>query len=100
MHALNENGDASTARMETGIGCSWTAIAAIGLMLLIAGRAAAQAPGLGASVELVDPKVFRVCADPRNLPFSDEAARGSRTGWPSCSPANSGSLQATPISPR
>ena len=39
-----------------------------------AGRA--QAPGLGASVELVDPKVFRVCADPRNLPFSDEAGEG------------------------
>ena len=62
--------------VETGIGCSWTAIAAIGLALLIAGQAAAQAPGLGASVELVDPKVFRVCADPRNLPFSDEAGEG------------------------
>jgi quinoprotein dehydrogenase-associated probable ABC transporter substrate-binding protein len=24
----------------------------------------------------VDPKVFRVCADPRNLPFSDEAGAG------------------------
>ena len=36
----------------------------------------AQAPGLGRSVELVDPKVFRVCADPHNLPFSDEQGRG------------------------
>ena len=36
----------------------------------------AQAPGLGASVELVDPHAFRVCADPRNLPFSDEAGKG------------------------
>jgi quinoprotein dehydrogenase-associated probable ABC transporter substrate-binding protein len=51
-------------------------IAAIGLVLLIAGRASAQAPGLGTSAELVDPKVFRVCADPRNLPFSNEAGEG------------------------
>jgi quinoprotein dehydrogenase-associated probable ABC transporter substrate-binding protein len=52
------------------------AIGAIGLGLLIAGRVFAQAPGLGTSAELVDPKVFRVCADPRNLPFSDEAGKG------------------------
>ena len=52
------------------------AAAAIVLLLLIAGRAGAQAPGLGASVELVDPKTFRVCADPRNLPFSNEAGEG------------------------
>ena len=26
--------------------------------------------------ELVDPKTFRVCADPRNLPFSNEAGKG------------------------
>jgi quinoprotein dehydrogenase-associated probable ABC transporter substrate-binding protein len=49
---------------------------AIGLAALLAGRAVAQAPGLGASGELVDPKTFRVCADPRNLPFSDEAGGG------------------------
>jgi quinoprotein dehydrogenase-associated probable ABC transporter substrate-binding protein len=36
----------------------------------------AQAPGLGGSVELVDPHVFRVCADPRNLPFSNEQGEG------------------------
>lgn len=49
-------------------------------MLLLAASAytptRAQAPGLGASAELVDPKVFRVCADPRNMPFSDEAREG------------------------
>jgi quinoprotein dehydrogenase-associated probable ABC transporter substrate-binding protein len=39
-------------------------------------RAHAQAPGLGGSVELVDPKVLRVCADPRSMPFSDEAHEG------------------------
>src|SRR5215470_11375004 len=32
--------------------------------------------GLDLSIELVDPKVLRVCADPRNLPFSDEKGEG------------------------
>ena len=50
--------------------------AAVVLSLLLAERAVAQAPGLGSSAELVDPKAFRVCADPRNLPFSDEAGDG------------------------
>ncbi len=51
------------------------ALAAAALCLL-AGQTLAQAPGLGASTELVDPHAFRVCADPRNLPFSDEAGKG------------------------
>lgn len=51
-------------------------VIALSLLLLTTGRLWAQAPGLGASAELVDPKVFRVCADPRNLPFSDEAGEG------------------------
>src|SRR4051794_19132333 len=28
------------------------------------------------SIELVDPKVLRVCADPRNLPFSNDKGEG------------------------
>ena len=28
------------------------------------------------SIELVDPKVLRVCADPHNLPFSNEQGEG------------------------
>jgi hypothetical protein len=28
------------------------------------------------SIELVDPKVLRVCADPRNMPFSSEKGEG------------------------
>ena len=31
---------------------------------------------LSSTLELVDPHVFRVCADPRNLPFSNEAGEG------------------------
>ena len=39
--------------------------------------ARAQAPeGADLSIELVDPKVLRVCADPRNLPFSNEKGEG------------------------
>jgi quinoprotein dehydrogenase-associated probable ABC transporter substrate-binding protein len=55
--------------------CRRLALAASLLGLMAAG-AQAQAPGLGAAVELVDPHVFRVCADPRSLPFSDEAHEG------------------------
>lgn len=49
---------------------------AVGLFGLLTLMAHAQAPGLGGSVELVDPKVLRVCADPRSMPFSDEAHEG------------------------
>jgi quinoprotein dehydrogenase-associated probable ABC transporter substrate-binding protein len=52
----------------------WSVIAVLGLVLPL--RAIAQPPGLGASVELVDPDVFRVCADPNNLPFSNEKGEG------------------------
>ncbi len=50
------------------------ALGALACLPLLA--ASAQQAGLGASVELVDPKTFRVCADPRNLPFSDEKGEG------------------------
>jgi quinoprotein dehydrogenase-associated probable ABC transporter substrate-binding protein len=54
----------------------WLCPLVVAFGLLLTQRAIAQAPGLGASVELVDPKVFRVCADPRNIPFSDEQGDG------------------------
>src|ERR1700749_4134991 len=44
---------------------------------LLDGPARAQQPGgdtLG--LELVDPKVLRVCSDPSNMPFSDEKGEG------------------------
>lgn len=42
------------------------------------GGAAETAPqaGAGAAFELIDPQFFRVCADPDNLPFSNEAQEG------------------------
>ncbi|MEZ2126888.1 substrate-binding domain-containing protein [Sinorhizobium sp. CB9] len=36
----------------------------------------AQGAGLGAAGELVDPDVLRVCADPSNMPFTDESGQG------------------------
>jgi len=39
-------------------------------------RAQSDNEGLDLSIELVDPKVLRVCADPRNLPFSNEKGEG------------------------
>jgi quinoprotein dehydrogenase-associated probable ABC transporter substrate-binding protein len=39
-------------------------------------RAQTSNEGLDLSIELVDPKVLRVCADPRNMPFSNEKGEG------------------------
>jgi quinoprotein dehydrogenase-associated probable ABC transporter substrate-binding protein len=39
-------------------------------------RPRAQGAGLNAELELVDPKVLRVCADPNNLPFSNDKGEG------------------------
>lgn len=51
-------------------------LAGLGLLLALAPLAVAQQPGLGAAVELVDPHVLRVCADPRDMPYSDKAGEG------------------------
>jgi quinoprotein dehydrogenase-associated probable ABC transporter substrate-binding protein len=40
------------------------------------GAAHAAQDELGPALELVDPNVLRVCADPRNLPYSDAAGDG------------------------
>ncbi|HUC18709.1 MAG TPA: substrate-binding domain-containing protein [Acetobacteraceae bacterium] len=48
----------------------------LGLLLVYATPAMAQAPGLGIGAELVDPHVFRVCADPSDLPYSNQAQQG------------------------
>lgn len=59
----------------------WQMIAAICIAAAATGNREAakaqQAPdNTDLSIELVDPKVLRVCADPRNLPFSDEKGEG------------------------
>lgn len=62
------------ARPQPGARCAALGIAVA--LALVLGSARAQAPGLGAGAELVDPDVLRVCADPHNLPFSNEKGEG------------------------
>ncbi|RFC62700.1 quinoprotein dehydrogenase-associated putative ABC transporter substrate-binding protein [Fulvimarina endophytica] len=45
-------------------------------LLIVAGSAAAQDREFGGEIELVDPTTFRVCADPNNMPFANEAEEG------------------------
>lgn len=56
----------------------WMRTAIVAALALAAGAGAAvgQSTGLGASVELVDQDVLRVCADPHNMPFSNEKEEG------------------------
>jgi quinoprotein dehydrogenase-associated probable ABC transporter substrate-binding protein len=51
--------------------------AALTMTLIGENRSRAQVPeGTDLSIELVDPKVLRVCADPRNMPFSNDKGEG------------------------
>jgi quinoprotein dehydrogenase-associated probable ABC transporter substrate-binding protein len=53
------------------------AVTVAGLLLLEAlGAAGAQESDATGSLELVDPHIFRACADPRDLPLSNEAGEG------------------------
>ena len=57
----------------------WLAISILTVLAVLVGRdvARAQINETGdLSIELVDPKVLRVCADPHNLPFSNEKGEG------------------------
>jgi len=67
--------------MDSAALCRWRIFAAICIVAAaMADRETAmaqQAPdSTDLSIELVDPKALRVCADPRNLPFSDEKGEG------------------------
>jgi len=57
----------------------WLLISLLVVIATLIGRDAARAQineTGDLSIELVDPKVLRVCADPRNLPFSNEKGEG------------------------
>ena len=58
------------------IGFIATPVLAVLLWAAGHGPTPAQTTGLGQSVELVDPDVLRVCADPHNMPFSNEQEEG------------------------
>jgi mxaJ protein len=51
-------------------------LAAAAGLVFATGSASGQGAGLGAAGELVDPDVLRVCADPSNMPFTDESGEG------------------------
>jgi quinoprotein dehydrogenase-associated probable ABC transporter substrate-binding protein len=66
----------SVAGTQSGVGRCLRIVSA-GLLLAIVPAAFAQAPSTNnPSIELIDPNVFRVCADPRNMPFSMENGSG------------------------
>ena len=57
----------------------WLLISFLAVTATLIDREAARAQSTESgdlSIELVDPKVLRVCADPRNLPFSNEKGEG------------------------
>ncbi|KRR17108.1 methanol oxidase [Bradyrhizobium retamae] len=57
----------------------WLAISTLVMLAAFFGRDVARAQikeGGDLSIELVDPKVLRVCADPHNLPFSNDKGEG------------------------
>ncbi len=64
---------ANEERLRLSLCISCTAVAA----MFLSGKVLAQAverPDL--SIELIDPKVLRVCADPNNMPFSTVKGEG------------------------
>ena len=57
--------------------CPAIAAGAAFAAVMLCHAACAQSPeGPDLSIELVDPKVLRVCADPHNLPFSNQSGEG------------------------
>jgi quinoprotein dehydrogenase-associated probable ABC transporter substrate-binding protein len=52
------------------------AVLCVAVVAVAGAQLRAQGVGLDAEFELVDPKVLRVCADPNNLPFSNEKSEG------------------------
>src|SRR5712672_4613139 len=57
----------------------WPLISLLAIVATLIDREVSRAQtteGTDLSIELVDPKVLRVCADPRNLPFSNEKGEG------------------------
>ena len=55
----------------------WLPLLCVAMMVLSGGAALAQnSEATDLSIELVDPDVLRVCADPRNLPLSNDKGEG------------------------
>jgi quinoprotein dehydrogenase-associated probable ABC transporter substrate-binding protein len=53
-----------------------SAMLCVAILVASVERPHAQLGGLDSQLELIDPNVLRVCADPNNLPFSNEKGEG------------------------
>ncbi|MBO0903714.1 substrate-binding domain-containing protein [Jiella sonneratiae] len=63
--------------MKSGArGLGRVAAAIAGLLLVSSGALAQADREFGSEIELVDPDVLRVCADPNNMPFSNQKGEG------------------------
>jgi quinoprotein dehydrogenase-associated probable ABC transporter substrate-binding protein len=79
MHELRMMNDPRLSRLWRSPKGILRGIRLIGLALLAAvlpGPLSAQDAAPDGGIELIDPHVFRACADPHNLPFSNEAGEG------------------------
>ncbi len=73
---LMTNGSRPSGRRRLAMGGLFALGFACLALLVWSGGSRAQEDDAGGSIELVDPHVFRACADPRDLPFSNEAGEG------------------------
>lgn len=67
---LSPKDAASRARLRTFLCATLALLASVGSLR------AQSSERADLSIELIDPKVLRVCADPRNMPFSNEKGEG------------------------
>src|ERR1700722_12107568 len=75
-HLSSEKPKRSAWVSEAMAGATKSIIAAILAVVGAALPGGARAQDAEGSLELVDPHVFRACADPRDLPLSNEAGEG------------------------
>jgi quinoprotein dehydrogenase-associated probable ABC transporter substrate-binding protein len=62
--------------MGANSGALGLAMLCVAILAASAERSHAQRGGIDSQLELIDPDVLRVCADPSNLPFSNERGEG------------------------
>ncbi|WP_407716679.1 substrate-binding domain-containing protein [Mangrovibrevibacter kandeliae] len=67
---------AEAGRKRSALPVLAAAVAGLAALVLPGAASAQQDRAFGGAIELVDPDVLRVCADPSNLPFSNEAGEG------------------------
>lgn len=70
---MNDHSSGASPRRSAKGALLALGLTALGCLFLPGGDRAQEAQG---PIELVDPHVFRACADPRDLPFSNEAGEG------------------------